>query len=534
VFGGCGSWAVPALKLLQTMSMISTAQARLVARYLEEELSSGVLRALLRSPPPRNRTNDDKDDDDDNEIPSKTCRIEAIRLATVLLKSGDSAVNSYICTGGNRERKVKPGILYISLGEGMAHHGLSRKKNAGAQKQDHDEDHMNAIAEMLKTIRMRLLDPYTNSSQRLYGELLSKEALNHLCQYVTLAPSCTPGTTYDSILAGMDEYQGLDDTQIAGVEARRLVFLLLSDTSRSPLLHRVSEDIQMQKPVNPDVVKIMAGLLEAPTGGNIIRKFLVHCVEKTPPFLASWFRIYSFPDTRNVFGFITSMGFVAALQRRGPRPISCVPWVNQTMENDDILLSVLPAKFQRSQIGRSLQSRNELVVFESLKLVKSSLERFDSLRSDLRRTKIWDDTRLDALTSSFSKWIPDLQLILALRSKFDACSRSKSNILINDFIFRLLEAFAQILPSTMNDTKFDWMKLLPSAKKFSGASPLIQIRILKTMLLTTGACGVSLVHEQLTFLNYDNSIVGFLSIGRLNAEFKSGQDGFGNIVNNKK
>ena len=493
IFGACGSWAAPALKVLQRLSMISVTHSRLVARYLEEELSDGVLRILLRAGPLHQRPI--HAESENTVIQTKTCRVEAIRLAIALLQSGDSAVSSYICTGGSRERKVKPGLLYMALREGMAQPTHASKTfYTPDETQYYDGEHMEAVAEMLRAIRRTLTDPYNAGYKHLIGELLCGDALGHICRYVSLAPATQSGISCEDILAGIDKYNNkMKSFQRAGVEARRLVFLLFSDPSRSPLLLKISREIQHRKLADQATTKAMINLLGAPTGGVLIRQFLVGCVNKTPMLLPSLFAILPFPDPRNVYDFIASVSLVAQLQNQGPAAISSLPSVEQGMQNDDVLLSVVPVKYQRNQIGRALQSANSLVVFQCLRILKSSLERFDSLRSELCRANRWNHSRLGCLTTAFSNWMPDIQLLLALRSKFNARIHQKAHVLIHDCIFRIFETLSAVLPSMLNETKLNWMKILPEKNQFIKSPILAQEHILKTLLLTINATEVSII-----------------------------------------
>ncbi|KAL3925385.1 MAG: hypothetical protein SGILL_000444 [Bacillariaceae sp.] len=106
VKGGCGPSVAPALRVLQNCVLVSTSNARMVARYLDESLSSGVLRLCLR---PLHIKKEFQNED--KEPPQKPARAEAIRLGTFLLKTEDAATNAYVCTSGNKERKIKPGIV---------------------------------------------------------------------------------------------------------------------------------------------------------------------------------------------------------------------------------------------------------------------------------------------------------------------------------------------------------------------------------------------------------------------------------------
>ena len=492
VFGGCGSIAPPSLKLLQNISMISTTNARLIARYLDEELSDNVLKVLLRPPPPPKQPSEN--DAKERKVLSKHARVETINLATRLVQAEDSAVATYICTAGSRERKVKPGILYISFREGLASHSHS---NVGTEA---DDNYLDAVADMLSGVRSILLNNSRVISHKQVVELLSRDPMNHLCQLVTHGPPLKPGNTfYDASIEGGESDQDLDVLENVGLEARRLLFPLLSNTSTSPFLHYVERDANWSKNYGQHLVRSLIHLLHVPNGGIQMRRFLAHCLKETPILLPGLFRTLTFPEPKKTFDFISSLNFVTTLLRCGPSPLTCLPLIGtQGNESDtsESLLTILPVKLKKHPLAKGLQSENPLIVLECLKLVLSALERFDALKSEGKLKRKWSDEYMENLSETFKHWLPDLQILLTVRTRHDAfLNRSKANVLISDCLYRVLEAFASVLPSSVRASKFDWMKMLPSSNTFSKAVPFVQRRVLKSLIKIIEACDVSTKSE---------------------------------------
>lgn len=232
-----------------------------------------------------------------------------------------------------------------------------------------------------------------------------------------------------------------------------------------------------------------------------MRLFLVHCVEKTPSLLPNLFRVLTFPEAKKTYDFVSHLNIVSLLLRKGPSPLACLPPAQQEeIDIDEVLLMILPAKLRRHPMGKAMQSGNALVVLECLKLVKFALDRFQLLKREILQQPQQSEHRVDRLSAAFAQWLPDLQILLAVRSRFDAFSGSKSNILISDCLYRVLESFSLVLPTVIRETSFDWMKLLPSAEKFFQAVPLVQRRVLKTLQLIIKTCKVNAEKSESNFV----------------------------------
>jgi hypothetical protein len=490
VVGGCGNMTVQALKLLQNIALVSVANARSVSRHLDEALNDGVLRCLLRPLPPRkeNSTNNS----DKVIVRKKDARVEAINLATILLKVKDSAVNTYICTSGSRERKVKPGILFFAFREGLT---LKQQGNYSAETND---DYMEAVADMIATFRSVILNHPRTINQKLLFDLLSRDPLQNLSQLLSYAPPLADNNTFHDILNASDTYsEDLDSLPNAAVESRRLLLPLLSDSTRSPFLAAHGHGSLSSKSDGQQLVRTLIQLRNLPNGGIQIHHFLVDCVKTTPSLLSSFFRILTFPDSKQIFEFISTLHFVSSLIREGPSPMECLPSANERSKlehMEDILVSILPVKFRRQALAKALQSKNALVVLECLKLLKVVIDRFNKLKTEGANQFHWSDDYKNKLSATFALWLPDLQVILTVRTRFNAYSGKKDCALINDNLNRVLEGFTIVLPSLVKGAKFDWLKLVPgSATKFFKALPLVQRSVLRTLKLIIGVSEVSSV-----------------------------------------
>jgi len=486
--GGCDLLVAPALKVLKHFAMISTSNARLVARCLDESLAEGVLRVCLR--PLHNNRNPSPKGPNDRVRNIKPPRTDAILLATCLLDAHDAAVNTYICTGGNKERKVKPGILFIALREGLASPNPINTRNE-------DKNYKDAAADMLHHLRVSLFTGSKLTNPRLLFNLMARDPLQHLCRLSSNATPLTKKMNYKRVLDGRDDADDdLDCPSVnLGTEARRLLFPLLCDQVISPFLPNFGCE---------HVARSMVRLLESPNAGTEQRQFLLFCTKRNPALIEELFKLLTIPDPQASFGFLSRINFVALLCQKGPSPIECISSVEgkRKINARDIMSILLPIKLKGQVLAKALQNGNNLARLESFKMIITVLERFQSLRLEGKKRYKWDNGFIRSLTLVTFQWLPDLQILLSLRSRFDGMSGNGCGAILSGYLFLIIEAYIVTLPSLVERVSFDWMKLLPSnASLFNHAHPFLQIRILKCLQMIIKFCKHNLDHMLLSSKN---------------------------------
>ena len=481
--GGCDLLVAPALKLLKFYTMISTSNARLVARYLDESLLDGVLRICLRP----FHTNQEVPQNSSNDPNTKPPRAEAILLATRLLDANDAAVNTYICTGGSKERKVKPGILFIALREGLA--------VAHSNKENDDDDYNDAAADMLEHLRISMFTGSKLTNPRLLFNLMVRDPLQHLCRLSSHAPQLTENRDFVTVLDGEDDESDGEDDEIEdsalvnlGVEARRLLFPLLSNRVISPFLPNFGGE---------QVARSIVRLLESPNAGIELRRFLLYCTRKNPSLVENLLKLLTIPDPKKSFCFVSRASFIVDILRKGPSPSTCISSMigRRNLSIRDSLSVLLPIKLKGQFLAKALQNGNNLVRMESFKIILIILKRFRSLRLEGKYRYKWDEGFIKILTLATFQWLPDLQILLSLRSHFDTMSGNRSGAILSGYLFQVIEAYMITLPSLVTRVSFDWMKILPgTASEFNQALPFLQVRILKCLHTIIKSCEKDLDH----------------------------------------
>lgn len=483
--GGCDLLAAPSLRVLRNFTMISTSNARLVARNLDESLLDGVLRICLR--PLHTSQKNASDISNDRITYSKPPRTEAILLATTLIDANDAAVNTYICTGGSKERKVKPGILFIALREGLAVSHSTNERNI-------DDDYYDAAADMLEHLRVSMFTGSKLTNPRLLFNLMARDPLQHLCRLSSHAPPLTKNQNFIEMISGKDDEElDLDSALVnLGVEARRLLFPLLSNQELSPFLPNFGAE---------HVARSMVRLLESPKSGIGLRRFLLYCTKENPSLIEELLKLLTIPDPRHSFGFISRASFITVLLDKGPSPSACVSSMvgKRKICIQDILSILLPTKLKGQFLAKALQNGNNLVRLETFKMIMIILKRFRRLRLESQNRFKWDEGFIKTLTLSTFQWLPDLQILLSLRSRFDNMPGDRCGAIMSGYLFQVIMAYIITLPSLVDRVNFDWMKLLPSnASKFNNSLPFLQVRMLKCLQIIINTCQDDLDHMLLS------------------------------------
>jgi hypothetical protein len=473
VVGGIGVLAPCVLRILARLAACSTQTARHIARSLDTTLPDGVLRLVLR--PQSKRPGKE---DADKTIPREDARVAALELATALLAQRDAVVDSCISTAGVKDRKVHPGILFLALKEGISDTFLDTL----ALKSAKNYPFISEVARLLHSLRSDLMDQADLIHKRTFADLFSRDAVKNLGDIAAHAPAFTAAITFRETLHANDKYPSLTRLEKAGVEARRVLFPLLAVTRLSPFIQSQKVDTKSSRTGEQQMVRAMILLLDSHRGLEI-QRFLLYCVEITPSLFPALFRALLFPDSKKCASFLSRLNFVSRLLREGPPPALCLINVEKLVDDrrfDQILAVVLPAGLKRATISKAVQSSNPLVVNETLKLLVLALGRFRALKMHLENHVKAD--ALDLLADAFTHWLPDLQIVLATLSRFANLSRNKCNVFVVANICALVQAFVSVVPQSVREVKFDWIKLLPdSAEVFCKSPRSIQITLLKAL-----------------------------------------------------
>jgi hypothetical protein len=511
--GSSGPLVPLVLAILARIAQTSLQNARNLARTLDQSLSEGVWKSVIRLAPSHNNNNNQQQHQGTQErlVESSSSRREESRtaflhLTRTLLQTRDNTVFHYVSSPGSKDRKMSPGLLVLALRESLRDSFASSSSSSHAAEAYH-----HGLALFLETLRIIVCHAANVVSIRRWNELFTYDVMQNLCEISIHAPRLAKPDHFQNVLDGTDrdppQQEEITPLQRAGRGARSLLWLLLVDPERSPLLKWVQHDNPSNQSQSTrgdsgsseqTVVRAMCRLLEThPLAGKLsLHRCLLHGIQATPVLLPLLFQKLNVPDpVKHPFAFCARLRFVSHLIRNGPSPQeSSTGTTNLQPSNVDLRL-FWPGGWKKHVFTKALQGGNSLAVVQTLTLLTCFLQRIQSENAELN--KRIDPYTGDLLWKERSKKLtailPDSQVVLSAVSRFDLEGVDRATPVVRSHLCHYLSALTTILPDFLSEVKFDWMKLLPSnAERFCQFPLTLQAQLLQTvknlLKLSTVSC----------------------------------------------
>ena len=298
-----------------------------------------------------------------------------------------------------------------------------------------------------------------------------------------------------------------DDSYLPEIksECKEMVQLLLRDTEKSPLLKQINSIGSMETTalaVLQQTGKAMQTLLTtSPTLDT--RKFAVACFQKTPRLFQYWLRTLSLPDIKPSYSCLAKLSLISYMLKNGPNlPDTDVQKFNDNDKKKAFDVSIsftTPRALTKNVLTKGIQSSNPLLVSASLVLLSSVLRRFSAIVK-----QIPNGEKRDYVAEKLLLKMPDLQVLLGVRSKFDPYGHTTSgeqarhHSFVTMGICEALCLYAQVFSASFKIVQFEWIKLLSDSSTTFLLAPLsLQHRILTTMLIINDCYEVSMGKLQL-------------------------------------
>ena len=545
--GPCGPLVPLVLRILSNVAATSGAtgasinhrNARTIARDIEQSIPEIVWKAALRLPPlhhntkqqhrPDTQQEEDINDDDggEKEAPLKRSpstkdtkreesRTAVIQLTRTLLSSQDSTVLHYIGSPGSKDRKLSAGLLVLALRDGLRDTFAAVDLVVSPTRDAYYQE----IVRLLQTLRQIL---YSTSSRSLYStrrwvEIFSPDVLQNLCDLSLHAPVLSKPDLFQTVLDATDTYtyttttKSLSSLEVAAMEARRLLWPLLVDRKRSPLLQWVIQlqqqhqgtvvgaTVNKQSGQNPanhaeqSLVRAMGRLLDThPAPGRLAwQHCLCHGMAATPTLLPDLFQKLTVPDpNKHPFSFLARLRFISlVVQSDGTTPAACLTHLTTlgrcvVESNVDPVVRILaPSALKKTVLSKAMQSKNALLVAETLKCLICLIQRIDTVKNSIfAENEAEDAAKFWALLSAkVVILLPDLQVLLSTLSRFDLAEGDRAAPVLCGHLCQLLLSYASNLPEVILGVKFDWIKLLPvETEIFCRLPATLQVKLLRTL-----------------------------------------------------
>lgn len=337
---------------------------------------------------------------------------------------------------------------------------------------------------------------------------MSGEVLVNLTKLSLLAPSSNAAVGFvRDILRGKDDYKDLSPIEGAAVEARRLLFTLLSDAETSPFLSaiRFKERAEQTEAHFAQLSKALLSMVTGRDSNQLMRVFLRTCLATTPQLVPYTFRGLYLSDPKPNYRTLSSLTFVDSVVCHAPSVQTILVSQQENMRNR--LAYIMPSCVSRVLLGKVIQSSCALLVSSGLKLIITLLRRaadFISAVTDLESKQ--------SLCQTILNHLPQVSLLLSIPTRFDPFQEpvSQSNSVVMMELCKCIECYAQLDASVIMDIQFDWVRLLPlendadqegQSRSFMKAEPCCLVAILH-LLHTVSKLGTSSSLKMLTHLMY--------------------------------
>jgi len=294
--------------------------------------------------------------------------------------------------------------------------------------------------------------------------------------------------------------------ECAAVEGRKLLFLCLIDAQSSPFLRVIHStralDAGLHKSLAHQLTRCIHMLVSS-TYDTYLKEMIVKYFNNSPLLLPYYFRSVSLPEPSPSFAFLAQISCIRTLLEKGPKPSKRLRddlpgWPN---DSDDFMLWIIPSRFSKNFLTKSIQSSNAFIVSHVLKLLTSILRRAALCACDMH------DEKLALISDHLQRRLPNLQNLLALRSRFNpyqVASQSQhhnasarttdtdSKLLIIFYLCGVLQHYRSLFEASTLATQYDWTKLLPdNPESFKTTPTWFQSRLIETLTLVYGTGQVS-------------------------------------------
>lgn len=270
---------------------------------------------------------------------------------------------------------------------------------------------------------------------------------------------------------------------------RMLIVTILSDIKSSPFLKTLHSSASPESVISSqshNLVRCIQILLALSSDQVQTRSFILQCLNNTPSLFSSFFRAITIPDIAPSFPCISSYSFISFLIENGPRTWSLSGDSSKVLTSEKVVSQIVPRVMTKNILTKTLQTSSHLLLLQCLKCIGSIMKRLQRLLNDVQVSEEGDNTK-QKWTDAVHKRLPDFQVLLSVRSKFDPFRANhkspihRAHTIVSVNFCDVLRLYAEIFTKSISSLQFDWTKLLPEDYlEFCSANRSLQTRILST------------------------------------------------------
>ncbi len=278
-------------------------------------------------------------------------------------------------------------------------------------------------------------------------------------------------------------------------ECKILMMLVLADRERSPFLKQIHSERSAQiitSLCEGALIRCIQVILSSNNDVIEKRAFVLRCFNNSPTLFSQYFRVLQVPDPAPSFQTISFYSQLTFFIDNGPKMWNYQDSVVTDASTAKAVMSILPKSLTKNVLTKTLQSSNAFLIVECLKTVAAILKRLSNLILAIES----NEKMIENCTKMIFRRLPDLQVFLSTRAKFDPFAQNYLDKLANVAtvcIWNIIEKYTAIFLSTLSSLQFDWIKLLPNnAQTFCSTNLHLQSRLLKTLIGITNSYQVSI------------------------------------------
>jgi len=427
-------------------------------------------------------------------------QVECLRLICTLIEKRDAQILSRLTEvplwmARNNASGQKKGLVDKNLGLAYValRNGVQLLLGLRHKSKDHDEFQALAkvISRLLRAVRNSVIPRGGNAKIGRHDDtfadhaidLFSGEVLRILTTLALLAPTsvATPESIQAIVVDENDSYDRLTPVQAAAVEGRRTLYVILIDVYRSPLLvrvhsHKEGQAARIQDQRDSCLRQLSAALHCLAGSEDKLSMMLIGVALTTTPRL-----VPTFLNGLKLGHTPESLSCAESIIRAAPTLTTSM--IGSSPCSNEAISFLVPDGVTNNLWSKVLQSSSALTMTCGLKLIISISKRFEEFKGE---TQEHNQQVLDSTKEALMSRLPNANLLLSICPRFNPFSESsESNSIVLLEFCQALQCLIGVDPSYLSGVKFDWSRILPEYAIFFSVKPLLQTRIIETVMLTS-------------------------------------------------
>ena len=285
------------------------------------------------------------------------------------------------------------------------------------------------------------------------------------------------------------EDENKDSLECIKRESRLIIMTVIYDKDQSPFLKQLQSDRfsdNILASCTNNLTRCIQILLSCSADMVETRTFVLRCFNNTPKLFTAFLGIVTVPEPMPSFSCISSFDLITFLIEKGPHVWNFIDGGKINLTAEKAVFNIVPRGLTKNILTKALQNSNPLLLLGCLKVIRAVMNRLDCFINDVS-AMVGGQSLVKKCVNILIKRLPDLQVLLSVRSKFDPFrlnenSKQVANSVVTMNFCEVLRRYASVFTTVISSLQFDWIKFLPeNATVFCSAEMGLQNRLLTTL-----------------------------------------------------